>query len=182
MRIQLTAVAVLAYVFYGVAARADDIDFTFTGTGPYSTPPGTVSGELLGVADNGTSTPTGVILFSDPDGIRPGNLTQAGWFDVPGEPDTITLSHGVVTSADFTYFSVTTNQELILGAFGIDSLLINYLNGDQTGPGVVTYTQAIDEPGSLALLAMGGVLMAGFGRRLRGVPYRSGKVEGSVLF
>jgi hypothetical protein len=31
----------------------------------------------------------------------------------------------------------------------------------KTGPGVVTYTQAINEPGSLALLAMGAVLLAG---------------------
>jgi hypothetical protein len=172
MRTPIFAVVAIAGLLAGAQAHADDIDFTFTGSGPYSTPPGTISGELLGVADNGTSTPTGVILFSDPDGIPAGNLTQAGWFYVPGEPDTITLSHGVVTSADFTYFSVTTNQELILGAFGIESLLINYINGDQTGPGVVTYTQAIDEPGSLVLLAMGGVFLAGFGRRLRAADCR----------
>ncbi len=164
-----TVVAILAMAGLATPLRthAENIDFTFTGTTPYSMPLGTVSGALLGVADNGASTPTGVLLFTDPDHIPTGNLTQAGWFNVPGQPDTITLSHGSVTSADFTYFSITTNQELILGAFSIDSMLINYLNGDVTGFGPVTYSPApVDEPASLAILSLAAaVLMAACRRK-----------------
>jgi hypothetical protein len=138
-------------------ARAENFTFSFTGTSPYSTPPGTVSGELLGLADNGTSTPTEVILFTDPDGIATGNLTAAGWFNLTGQPDSFTVTNGEITAADFTYFDVTTNRELILGAFG-DNLLLNYINGDETFAGVagVTYADAsVDEPSSLAVLGMG---------------------------
>jgi hypothetical protein len=139
------------------SAHAGDFTFSFTGTGPYSTPPGTVSGELLGLADNGTSTPTEVILFTDPDGIATGNLTAAGWFNLAGQPDSFTVTNGEITAADFTYFDSTTNRELILGAFG-DNLLLNYINGDETfaDPPGVTYAEAsVDEPSSLAVLGMG---------------------------
>jgi hypothetical protein len=143
-------------------ARADDFTFTFTGTTAYSTPPGTVSGELLGLTDNGTSTPAEVILFADPDGIATGDLTARGWFNLAGQPDTFTVTNGVITAADFTYFDPTTNRELVLGAFG-DNLLVNYINGDETfaDPPGVTYAQAsVDEPSSLAVLGIGVLCVA----------------------
>jgi hypothetical protein len=147
-------VAVLAAT---ATARAEDFTFTFTGTSPYSTPPGTVSGELVGLADSGTSTPTEVILFTDPDGIATGNLTAAGWFNLAGQPDSFTVTNGEITAADFTYFDVTTNRELILGAFG-DNLLVNYINGDETfaaSPGVTYVEASVDEPSSLTVLGLG---------------------------
>jgi hypothetical protein len=138
-------------------ARADNFTFSFTGKSPTSTPPGKVSGELVGLADNGTSTPTDVILFTDPDGIATGDLTAKGWFNLAGQPASFTVTNGVITAADFTYFDKTTNRELILGGFG-DNLLVNYINGDETfaGSAGVTYTEAsVDEPSSLAVLGMG---------------------------
>lgn len=153
----LLMAALLSSAITGASvARADDFTFTFTGTAPYSTPPGTVSGEVLGLSDNGTSTPTEVILFSDPDGIATGNLTQRGWFNLTGQPASFTVANGVITAADFTYFDSTTNRELILGAFG-DNLLVNYINGDETfAASGVTYAPAsVDEPSSLAVLGIG---------------------------
>jgi len=157
MRGWLMAALLTSGITGAAVARADDFTFTFTGTGPYSTPPGTVSGEILGLADNGTSTPTAVILFSDPDGIAAGNLTQRGWFNLAGQPDSFTVTNGVITAADFTYFDVTTNRELILGAFG-DNLLINYINGDETfadASGVTYAPASVDEPSSFAVLGFG---------------------------
>jgi len=152
----------MAGIAVAVPARADNFLFSFTGTSPYSPPPGTVSGELLGLADKGTSAPTDVILFTDPDGIPTGDLTAKGWFNPAGQPDSFTVTHGVITAADFTYFDVTTNRELILGAFG-DNLLLNYINGDETfaDSAGVTYTKAsVDEPSSLAVLGMGVLCVA----------------------
>ena len=154
MRACHVATLVAAAMFWAAQAHADNFYFSFTGTAPYTTEPGTVSGEVIGLVDNATSAPTDVVLFSDPDGIAAGDLTQRGWFTITGDPGSFTLSDGTITAGDFTYYDPTTNRELVLVPFGTD-LLSDAINGDQTGGSGSFSLAPVDEPGSLAVLGMG---------------------------
>ncbi len=146
-------------MFWAAQAHADNFTFSFTGIPYYSSQPGTVSGEILGLSDNGTSSPTDVLLFSDPDGIAPGDLTQLGWFTLKGDPDSFTLANGIITAGDLSYFDRTTNRELLLRFNGLD-ILTDVINGDQTGGSGSFSPAPVDEPGSLAVLGMGLICVA----------------------
>jgi len=163
------------------AAHAEDFDFAFSTlsnndgvdskyTGGGFTP-GTVTGELIGLSSNGTSSPTDVLLFSNPDHVPDGDLYAQGWFNALMSANTFTVSNGQVTGDDFTLYSVTTNQELILGGpsgGAADNLLINYIFDQATGnldglDGVAFTPVDVPEPANFGILAMGLVMAAKLG-------------------
>jgi hypothetical protein len=149
------------------AARAENFDFTFStlASPAYSgggLTPGTVTGELIGLSADGTSSPTDVLLFSNPDTIEDGDLFAQGWFFDNPAATSFTVSNGVVTAGDFTLYSATTNQELILGPNY--NLLINYIFDEGTGNGAgldgVTFTPAdVPEPAGLAVFLAGAAFL-----------------------
>ena len=158
---EVVSVLALIAAFALQTAHAEDFDFTFStlATSNYSgggLTPGTVTGELIGLSSNGTSTPTDVLLFGNPDHIQNGDLFAQGWFfDYPSDTS-FTVSNGTITAEDFVLFSPTTNQELILGdppQGAGDNLLINYIfdrgTGNFAGLDGVTFTPVdVPEPAS----------------------------------
>jgi hypothetical protein len=124
------------------AVSAEDFDFAFSTLSSsdrvgslYTDPgftPGTVTGELVGLSANGTSSPTDVLLFSNPDHIADGDLNALGWFDPLTSANRSTVRNGQIIGYDFTLCSANTNQELILGVpfrGGAFNFLIDYTNG-----------------------------------------------------
>ncbi len=163
------------------AAHAEDFDFAFSTLSSsdrvgslYTDPgftPGTVAGELIGLSANGISSPTDVLLFSNPDHIADGDLYAQGWFNPLMSANRFTVSNGQVTGYDFTLYSANTNQELILGVpfrSGAFNFLIDYTNGLETGNfdglSEIAFTPAgVPEPASFVVLLAGG-LVIGFAR------------------
>ena len=153
-------------------ASAEDFDFTFTGT-IYS--PGTVTGELIGLSPDGTSSPTDVILFSNSDGIKDGDLYAMGWFNYAQSPNTFTVVNNTITAEDFTLFSANTNGYLALGLHfdgAVFNLVDNALTDQQTGnvDGVdgVTFTPVdVPEPASFGIFLLGALISSVGGRRSR---------------
>jgi hypothetical protein len=159
-------------------AHAEDFDFTFStlATSSYTgggLTPGTVTGELIGLSSNGTSTPNDVLLSGNPDHIQNGDLFAQGWFFDNPSDTSFTVSNGAITAEDFVLFSPTTNQELILGdppQGAGDNLLINYIfdrgTGNFAGLDGVTFTPVdVPEPGSFSTLLVGCVIAGCAGRR-----------------
>ncbi len=155
----LAAVAMLV-AFAAQAARAEDFTFSFLG-GAGS--PGLVTGELIGLSPDGASSPTDMLLLSNMDGVRNGDLTAMGWFNYANTPNSFTVTDGAITAENFTLFSANTDDFFSLGLHfdGVDfNLLDNTLTDEQTGnaSGVtgVTFTPvAVPEPASLGMVAMG---------------------------
>jgi hypothetical protein len=157
------------------AVRAEDFDFSFA-TDANNTyysgggfTPGTVSGALIGLSANGTSSPTDVLLFSNPDRIPDGDLFAQGWFNPNGSPGTFTVTDGAITAESYTLYSTTTNQELTLGlpfngvAF---NLLINYIFDDTTGNDAgldgISFTPVdVPEPAGILPFLAGAVFLLG---------------------
>ena len=160
-------------------AHAEDFDFTFStpATSDYTgggLTPGTVTGELVGLSANGTSTPTDVLLFSNPDHIVNGDLFAQGWFLDDPSDTSFTVSNGTVTAEDFTLFSANTNEQLTLGlppqGAGYN-LLINYIydlgTGNFAGLDGVTFTPVdVPEPAAILPFMAGIVFLLGCSRSL----------------
>jgi hypothetical protein len=154
------AIAAILMALAAPAARAEDVMFSFSGG---ISSPGTVTGELFGLSPNGTSSPTDVILLSNPDGVQNGDLFAMGWFNYYATPNSFTAVNGVITAENFSLFSANTDDILSLGLPFDDAsfnLLYDALTDLQTGnaAGVdgVTFTLVdVPEPGSLATLLSG---------------------------
>jgi len=177
MRILPTIAILIACV--PAAACAEDFDFAFSTLSSsdrvvslYTDPgftPGTVTGELIGLSANGTSSPTDVLLFSNPDHIPDGDLYAQGWFNPLTTSNTFTVSNGQVTGYDFTLYSANTNQELILGVpfhDGAFNFLIDYTNGLETGNfdglSEIAFTPVgVPEPAGLVPFLFGIVFLLG---------------------
>ncbi len=174
----ISSLAILM-AFAAPAAYAEDFDFAFSTLSSsdrvgslYTDPgftPGTVTGELIGLSANGISSPTDVLLFSNPDHIPDGDLYAQGWFNPLISGNTFTVSNGQVTGYDFTLYSANTNQELILGVpfrSGAFNFLIDYTNGLETGNfdglSEIAFTPVgVPEPAGLVPFLFGIVFLLG---------------------
>jgi hypothetical protein len=81
-----------------MASRAEaQLDFLFS----ENVSGGTITGEIEGLAPDATSTPTDIIIFSQPSGypIGPTDLVQAGYIFLSTD-DTFTVTSGQITAAD----------------------------------------------------------------------------------
>ena len=162
-----------------LAAHATTLnfDFSFTGTGPGAAP-GTVTGEIFGLTDNATSSPTDVVIFSAPAFVGP--LPSTPWdiytvaghqFGSGGLSDNITVANGVITGTNFGFFGVGDGDTILdLGYGGLNV----FGTGSGAGPllvGVPTdirFTPAagggVPEPTAWALMITG---FFGLGSALR---------------
>ncbi len=164
------AIAAILMAVAVTAARAEDVMFSFSGG---ISSPGTVTGELFGLSPNGTSSPTDVILLSNPDGVQNGDLSAMGWFNYYASQNSFTTVNGVITAENFSLFSANTDDILLLGLpFDNASfnLLYDALTDLQTGnasgvDGVVFTAVDVPEPASFFTLLVGCVMAGCAGRR-----------------
>jgi hypothetical protein len=163
MRKVLTAMALASAFIAPVSARAAlNFDFSFTNT--FGSVPGTVTGEVFGLTDDATSTPTDVVIDSYPAGLT--GLPAAPWdiYTVPGFEygnsglaSNFTVAGGVITAADFGFFTSANAPILDLGYGGVDALLGPSLNVE-AGASVAIFTpdtSDVPEPASIVLLLSG---------------------------
>jgi hypothetical protein len=97
--------AISGIVLSGASARADDFTFSFTNTIPcgYCVSGGAVTGEILGLTNNATSTPTSVIITGVPSGFTyPFPLPTVFQLVDTGAAPTFTESNGQITGANLT--------------------------------------------------------------------------------
>ncbi len=174
----LSTLAILI-AFAAPAAYAEDFDFAFSTLSSsdrvgsqYTDPgftPGTLTGEFIGLSANGISSPTDVKLFSNPDHIPDGDLYAQGWFNPFTLGNTLTVTNGVVTGYNFTLYSATTNQELILGVpfrGGAFNFLIDHTHDLETGnfdglSEIVFTPVGVPEPAGIMPFLCGVVLLLG---------------------
>jgi len=81
-----------------MASRAEaQLDFLFSET----VSGGTITGEIIGLTPDATSTPTDIIIFSQPSGYPDGptDLIKAGYIFLSTD-DTFTVSAGKIVAAD----------------------------------------------------------------------------------
>jgi hypothetical protein len=155
----ITTFAILV-AFAAPAAHAEDFTFSFSGGGGS---PGLVTGELIGLSPDGTSSPTDVLLLSNTDGVRNGDLSAMGWFNYAGTPNSFTVTDGAITAENFTLFSANTDDFFSLGLHfdGVAfNLLDNALTDEQTGnasdvAGVTFTPVAVPEPACIVIFLAG---------------------------
>jgi hypothetical protein len=162
--------AVLCLAAGTVHAQLLNFDFTLVGDPSIDDPSthyftGTITGELVGLANNASSTPTDIILTSIPANLNgptaPYSLKANGWN--LSEFGSITVTNGVITS-DLNYQAGLAGQpdEFVLDV-GLNDLQPNVgvLNGvDFQGNAIanlggfsgVTFTADVPEPSTYALL------------------------------
>jgi hypothetical protein len=171
----------LSIVFSHRSARADDFAFSFTNT--VGTVAGSVTGEILGLQNNATSSATAVIIDSYPSGLP--NILEAlpadaTLWNVLGS-NTFTVMHGQITAADFESVEQQPVCAQINATCTLNELRINVNNGyedaalgswiitagitsdvqyvQSLSPGVITFTRLhVPEPSSLIVL-VGGCLL-----------------------
>jgi len=90
-------VSTVLFAMLAPAAKADTLDFSFS----FSSPAGTVTGEIVGLADNGTSSATAIYI--DTASNNYGNNTLP--YDILSSyatvgHNTFTVSGGAITAAD----------------------------------------------------------------------------------
>ena len=167
MRIVLVLLSVTGVLIAPLSAQAAlNFDFSFTGTD--GTVPGTVTGEVFGLTDNATSSPTDVVITGYPAAIT--GLLPAPWdlFTVPGYEfgengleDHFTVSGGAVTNAAFGEFTAADQTILDLGYGGLDVFA--------NGPDVVAdrpdavFTPAPSMSGGVPEPEAWSLMLAGFG-------------------
>jgi hypothetical protein len=154
-----------------------NFDFSFTGAGP-GAEPGTVTGEIFGLTDNATSSPTDVVIFSAPDFVGP--LPSTPWdiytvaghqFGSNGLSDNFTVANGVITGTNFGFFGVGDADTILdlgyggLNVFGTGSSTGPLLVGDPTdGRFTPAAGGGVPEPAAWALMITG---FFGLGAALR---------------
>jgi hypothetical protein len=172
----------LAIVLSARTAQAQlNFTFTFTSTPAHSTVNGTVSGEILGLQNNAASAPTDIIITSAPAGLNLPNLSYdlgANGWNLSGAGDTITVTNGVITTADYQAtlgtlsffdlnYSTSNNGMTVTGLNGLEYGGENFTN-NTTGFTGATY-EAAPEPSTWSLLLGGLGLLGLCFRRQRAV-------------
>jgi hypothetical protein len=152
-------------------AQLLNFDFSFVGASSIGDPShtyftGTVTGEIIGLENNASSTPSDIIITSAPSGLNltsslPYSLNANGWN--LSEFGTITVTNGAITSATM-YNTYSTNQDdefALNTSISENSPNVGVLNGflfntnavaNLGGFSGVTYTLVVPEPSTWAML------------------------------
>jgi hypothetical protein len=97
-------VLVFAQCYCGLANAQIDFTFSFVGDPSHSTATGTVTGEIIGLQNNATSSPSDIIITSAPSQLHlpelSYDLAANGW-TLNGSGDTFTVTNGLITSANY---------------------------------------------------------------------------------
>jgi PEP-CTERM motif len=158
----------LLYLLLPGSLRADDFTFSFTGSD------GTVTGEIIGLTNNGTPGPASDVIITsypaafdvDPD-LQSPPIDTFQWNDIVS--NSFTESAGEITEASLTAYQLYPNgSEETLLALGIgvttfDGGELRYLGtteviDDQAegGAGTITITAtSVPEPGTFSLMLIG---------------------------
>lgn len=158
-------------------AFAGPLTFTFSFTNTTGNTPGTVTGRILGLSDNGTGPASQVFIDAYPRAYDPTPFSlpidAALW---PGQfQNTFTVSRGAITSARFDATGpfrsgpppsqFVLNFTTTLGEFFDTTSIPTCCSNYQTTFGPIRFTQ-VPEPNSLSLLFVGAGV-AGFIRSRR---------------
>ncbi len=160
-RLVRIAMAVLPLILSGGTARAGGLNFDFSITNTQGNVSGTVTGEIIGLADNATSAAAEVIILSFPSGrdsLYSPPIDATTW--THQIDNSFTVENGQVVAADFYAFQGTGTFLYINGDgdedFNFASLNASgnlYVYGDKglAAANIVPTAAAVPEPSSLAL-------------------------------
>jgi hypothetical protein len=154
--------ALLALAAFAAPARADLLDFTFSFSNGNGSIPGTVTGEIEGLADNSTGAAADVIVDSAPAMQNLSTLTSAPYDTASWvkSADTFTVTDGQITAADFRgVFEAEAILSLNYGSIDAFTLSGNsYSVTTHAGFDAITFTPlnapASPEPGTFAMAAL----------------------------
>jgi hypothetical protein len=180
MKLTVLTLLLISGAFIGSSAKAQllNFDFSFTGNLGSSTTKGTVTGEIIGLTNNGTSTPSDIILTSIPLGfsinVPPSySLKNNGW-NLSGDAEgaSFTVTNGVITSAtDYEASLAAHNGYLSFDVpLVVNNVELGPLNGFQYGSPYVSNTAGFQgvtytiisapEPASWSLAVVGALALA----------------------
>ncbi len=104
---------------------------------------GTVSGEIIGLQNNASSAPTDIVITSAPAGLNLPHLSYdlgANGWTLNGAGETITVSNGVITAADYQATLVGSGDFFDLNYSVMQNgVLLAQLNGLETGGETYTF-------------------------------------------
>jgi hypothetical protein len=164
MKLSTLALATILSAGTATAASAVNFDFSFSddgSLGPFDVP-GTVTGEILGLTNNATSTATHVVIESvvNPEGESLGLATP---LDTIGKviTNTFTIAGGQITAASYAAIDTSSDgYELLLDFNGRNSLYsggTNLITGNTGGVTGITFTLAgpVPETPTWVMLVVG---------------------------
>jgi hypothetical protein len=159
--------AVLLSLLTSSSAKALNFDFSFVGDPNHSNVDGTVTGEIIGLQNNAASAPTNIIITSAPSGLDLPSLSydlSANGWNLSGSGDTITVTNGVITGADYQAsnssagddfdldFSISNGEITVTGLNGLETQSEKFV-ANVGGLSGATYTLiSAPEPSTWALL------------------------------
>lgn len=129
-------VALFAFTL-SLPARAALLDFYFTTTGSGG---GVVTGEIEGLQSTGTSSPSEIVIFTQPSGFvtGPGGLIANG-YAFYGTDNNFTVTGGAITGADIGIYKMFSPTDFQGYGFDVSEIGFTGANGVyQTVGGTVT--------------------------------------------
>ncbi len=187
MKLLVLIFAFVSGLSWCTSAHAQTLNFDFTLTGGSATSNiggGTVTGEIMGLQNNASSTPSDILIFSAPAGLGissslPYSLEAHGW-NLSGDAEgaSITVSNGAITSSTDYEASIVSQDDYLslnvpLIVNGVEEGPLNGLEIDTKyvsnteGFAGVTYTLATPEPASWALGLVAVVFVVALRRKTR---------------